>query len=59
MDTPITKDNSSDELLNLIENELSNDGIRNQKYIGWIRELRKHVYDQSEIMRALDRESYD
>lgn len=59
MDTPITREHSSDELLNLIENQLSNDGIRNENYIRWIRDLRKNVYDQSEIMRALDRESYD
>jgi len=59
MGTPITKDNSSDKLLILLENELVNDGIRNAKYIEIIKELRKQLYDQSEIMRALDRESYD
>ncbi len=59
MDTPIYPKSKSVRTINILDNELELTIAKFGKLVELVQELRKELYDKDEIIRALERESYD
>ena len=59
MDTPIYPKSKSVRTINILDNELELTIMKFGKLVELVQQLRKELYDKDEIIRALERESYD